>query len=715
MQTVLDNMSFFDPPIGNTTPLETLSLHAVYSKVAHEDFKQLTLDVRGGVSGKKIVLPYVTPSGVFSERSDKQILSYSGIVSIDLDDVKNLSVKHMLISDPFLSPALIFVSPSGNGLKLFIRIHKAEGEKHLLYFDAISRYLADQYNLPADPSCKNISRACFLCYDPEALFSLYGSVSQDDLLNRCPPELSPEEKQKLIPDPETSVEDLKKLYENFHYRPLHASPGYYGDTDYFSIFNKAAAVHSYAESLLVQNGWRQNGIYFLRPGKQGSKSDVNAVFTTPPGYSIPVFYNFSTKAPVFKANKGYSPVQVIAALSFKGDYKECIIQLKKDFSWLLPTNPYLKKKDLTSTPPQNETQNKTIDSTTSRLHDCTQHPTRSSKNPLNPLNPFNPGSDINPGPFFQIRDFPQILADGSKIAERKKICGAFLYQDTTTLLFSRTNYGKSVLAFQFAYAAATGSDFDPCAALCNQCEPMKVLVIDLELDERVLFERHQKVNEDPNPYLKNLKYVHEKIENSSIIGFDLLKKIEEAAIEHEAKLLVIDNISKLLPDAVKPEPATMIISMLNRVRLLTGASILVIGHTTKGNPAVCVQPTDYYGSAMIQNFFNELCYLDKTKDGNFFLCHSKTKHSECYDRTVPVLSRGEHHRVGFGFTFCHLSDISDVQLPFALNPDKGPRSRNLSEFKKEISILMGNGISQADIARFCNVNHSSISRILTKT
>jgi hypothetical protein len=105
-----------------------------------------------------------------------------------------------------------------------------------------------------------------------------------------------------------------------------------------------AAVHSYAESLLVQNGWRQNGIYFLRPGKQGSKSDVNAVFTTPPGYSIPVFYNFSTKAPVFKANKGYSPVQVIAALSFNSNYKQCISQLKKDFSWLLPTNPYLKKK-----------------------------------------------------------------------------------------------------------------------------------------------------------------------------------------------------------------------------------------------------------------------------------------------------------------------------------------------------------------------------------
>lgn len=241
---------------------------------------------------------------------------------------------------------------------------------------------------------------------------------------------------------------------------------------------------------------------------------------------------------------------------------------------------------------------------------------------------------------------------------------------------------------------------------------MKTLVIDLELDERVLFERHNKVNEDPNPYLSNLKYVHEKIENGAIIGFDLLKKIEEAALEHEAKLLVIDNISKLLPDAVKPEPANMIISMLNRVRLRTGASILVIGHTTKGNPAVCIQPTDYYGSAMIQNFFNELSYLDKTKDGNFFLCHSKTKHAECYDRTVPVFSRGEHHRVGFGFTYCHLSDISDIQLPFALETHKNLRSRNLADFKREISVLQNAGFSQSEIAKFLNVNQSSVSRLI---
>ncbi|MEI6901061.1 MAG: AAA family ATPase, partial [Bacteroidota bacterium] len=264
--------------------------------------------------------------------------------------------------------------------------------------------------------------------------------------------------------------------------------------------------------------------------------------------------------------------------------------------------------------------------------------------------------------YFQSRQFEQVLEHGQNCKERRKIVGAFLYEDTTTLLFSRTNYGKSLLVFQFAYAAATGSSFDSCAALSNECEPMKVLVVDLELDSRVLWERHGAVLNDKNPYLQNLYYLHEKADRTMMIGFELLDKIEQAAVEHEAKLVIIDNISKLLPDALKPDTATIVIAMLNRIRINTGASILVIGHTTKGNPRVCIQPTDYYGSAMLQNFFNELSFLDAAKDGNFFLCHSKTKHKECFNQTVPVFSRGDHQRVGVGFTFCNLQNLIDIQL-----------------------------------------------------
>ena len=320
-----------------------------------------------------------------------------------------------------------------------------------------------------------------------------------------------------------------------------------------------------------------------------------------------------------------------------------------------------------------------------------------------------------PDNYFQFYPIETALSDGKNCKERRKIVGAFLYEDTTTLLFSRTNYGKSLLVFQFAYAAATGSQFDPCSALCNDCEPMKVAVFDLELDKRILWERHGAVLNDKNPYLKNLLYFHEKPDKRMMLGFELLDQIEQRAIEHEAKLVIIDNISKLLPDALKPETATLVIAMLNRIRVNTGASILVIGHTTKGNPRVCIQPTDYYGSAMLQNFFNELSFLDVTKDGNFFLCHSKTKHKECYNQTVPVFFRGEHHRVGVGFTFCNLQNLTDIQLPMMLAPIREGRSRNLSEFKREISLLLAGGLTHNRIAQVFGVSRSAISHQIDDT
>ncbi len=176
-------------------------------------------------------------------------------------------------------------------------------------------------------------------------------------------------------------------------------------------------------------------------------------------------------------------------------------------------------------------------------------------------------------------------------------------------------------------------------------------------------------------------------------------------------MIFIDNISKLLPDAVCPEVATMVITILNRIRYNTGCSILVIGHTTKGNPKCAIQPNDYFGSSMIQNFFSELFYLDKTKDDNFFLCNVKSKDKESYETTVPVLSRGDHSRLGVGFSFCYLSSLADIQLPFSLEQPKVPRNRNLSEFKDGVDLLLSHGWSQRRCADFVGVQHTSISRL----
>jgi hypothetical protein len=322
--------------------------------------------------------------------------------------------------------------------------------------------------------------------------------------------------------------------------------------------------------------------------------------------------------------------------------------------------------------------------------------------------------------YFDSRTFEEVLLEGQKLKERKKIGGAFLYEDTITYLFSRTNYGKSLFVFQLAYAAATGTSVAACPALQNDCPPMKTLVVDLELDKQVLWKRHGKVLENKNPYLSNLSYVHEKLENKMLIGPYLLEKIEEEAIRRESALVIIDNISKLLPDSLKPDIVTCIISMINNIRKKTGAAILVIGHTTKGNPQFAIQPTDYFGSSMIQNFFSEVSFLDKTNDNKFFLCHSKTKHKELYNTKVPVFKRGEHPVVGVGFTFQKMQNIEKIQLPLFGEqlPDNKVHLRNrrdLKEYTSEIRILFDKGTSVQQIAAIMGVTRPAIYNALHRS
>jgi hypothetical protein len=309
METIADNVSYFKCPIENTTPEKTMSLHAVSRLVMLGELEEATNKVRSGAWSKTEKLPYITPSGCFSNRKNTQMTSYSGIVSIDADDV-NTNLKHIISDDTFLNPALIFVSPGGKGLKIFIRIRNAEASFHGDYFRVLSAYFKEQYGIIADKVCKDYSRACLLCHDPDALFSLFGCVSHTDLLRKLPPE---------PPEPPAVVPLLNSMYAHFSYKADY--------TRHLSDkLNACPDVHNHALNCLRKNGWAQKGIFFIRPGKT-KNSAISATFSIPERYSIYIFYNFSSNAQPFQARKGYTDCQVISLLQFNGDYSRCISDL----------------------------------------------------------------------------------------------------------------------------------------------------------------------------------------------------------------------------------------------------------------------------------------------------------------------------------------------------------------------------------------------------
>lgn len=109
-------------------------------------------------------LPAICFSGTFNKRSDDNIITHSGLICIDFDgfDKKQelQSKKKELTKDKYTYAC--FVSPSGNGLKVLVRIPPEE-KKHKNYFLSLQNH----YNSPHfDKSCKNVSRVCYESYDP---------------------------------------------------------------------------------------------------------------------------------------------------------------------------------------------------------------------------------------------------------------------------------------------------------------------------------------------------------------------------------------------------------------------------------------------------------------------------------------------------------------------------------------------------------------------
>jgi hypothetical protein len=165
-------VSYFKAPISNIIPNKDLSLKDVYHLINSDTYKQRTFtlqnlsDSKTAKTYKAQNFDYVTFSGTFSKRSDKYLTKHSGLLTIDFDNlIDPYEIKEKLLYDEYFETELIFISPTGNGLKWVIPINLKK-DTHLNYFLAISNYIQQSYKIKVDQSGKDTSRACFLPHDP---------------------------------------------------------------------------------------------------------------------------------------------------------------------------------------------------------------------------------------------------------------------------------------------------------------------------------------------------------------------------------------------------------------------------------------------------------------------------------------------------------------------------------------------------------------------
>ena len=190
----MHTFSFYRAPIANCTPCRSITIEQLYKYLTWDNIRQKTADFRAQPIDerkrqKPKIFDYITPGGTFTKRTLAGLTSVSGYVIMDYDHIDPDGVG---LFCSFFTPAVLsFVSPSGEGVKVIVdysSIFDLYGLFQLDYTNAVNRdYAARIYaeywaitdriikdqssgKYQADKSGRDITRACFLCYDADALF-----------------------------------------------------------------------------------------------------------------------------------------------------------------------------------------------------------------------------------------------------------------------------------------------------------------------------------------------------------------------------------------------------------------------------------------------------------------------------------------------------------------------------------------------------------------
>lgn len=171
---------------------------------------------------EKTKIPAVTASGYFSGRKDSDLQEHSGLLVIDIDE-KDQELPINSIRDSLKEiPEILAIHSSlgGKGLAVYFKIRR---DKHFESFEAITKMLANDYNINPDMHCSNIGRLRFVSYDPDCYLN-YGAQTWSYFENK-ENRISANEKQysNII----YSENDINYILDQIKAKHINIAPDYY--------------------------------------------------------------------------------------------------------------------------------------------------------------------------------------------------------------------------------------------------------------------------------------------------------------------------------------------------------------------------------------------------------------------------------------------------------------------------------------------------------
>ena len=225
-----------------------------------------------------------------------------------------------------------------------------------------------------------------------------------------------------------------------------------------------------------------------------------------------------------------------------------------------------------------------------------------------------------------IQSIEQRFDSGKREGRKRMLLGTLMTNKSLTFLYGRFGVGKSALAFQIAFAAATGTKLFE--ILENESKAMNVLFFDGELDDGDIYDR---LNKDKN-FPKNIDFINVNYDYSGDEKLlSTLDMIETVVKKSKGKygLVIIDNLHMIGERLEESTAAKKVVMQLKRIKSL-GVAVLVVAHAVKIEDYGPVTSNKMQGSAALSAIMDSLIGIGKSQryddDSMKYLVNLKNRH-----------------------------------------------------------------------------------------
>ena len=120
-----------------------------------------------------------TVSAIFDEKRQKErVIKYYGVMVLDIDNLKDEEEVERIKKEieKIEYTKMVFVSPSGLGLKIIVETNNTDVERHTEVYKKLVNYYENQLNVEFDSQTCDVSRLCFFSYDETAYYNCESKI-----------------------------------------------------------------------------------------------------------------------------------------------------------------------------------------------------------------------------------------------------------------------------------------------------------------------------------------------------------------------------------------------------------------------------------------------------------------------------------------------------------------------------------------------------------